>query len=96
MVSRKPRSGKRKTLHSVEKDRPALVKAPKFGASSSSPSSHIHKSGRVMAPIVLSSRSHSGSAAEAEGPSGGAVEQQLVITPITVWNPPTKKVKSPS
>ena len=96
MVSRKPRSRKRKTSHSIEKDRPALVKVPKLGASSSSPSSHIHKSGRVMAPIVLSSRSHSGSAIEAEGPSGGAVEQPLAITPITVWNPPTKKVKSPS
>ena len=49
-----------------------------------------------MFPIVLSLRSHSGSAAEAEGPSGGAVEQPLTITPITVWNLPTKKVKSPS
>ena len=96
MVSWKPRSGKRKTSDSVEKDRPSLVKVPKLGASSSSSSSHIHKSGRVMAPIVLSSRSHSGSAAEAEGPSGGAVEQPLAITPITVWNPPTKKVKLPS
>ena len=96
MVSRKPRSGKRKTSDSVEKDRPALVKVPKLGASSSSSSSYIHKSGRVMAPIVLSSRSHSGSAAEAEGPSGGAVEQPLAITPIIVWNPPTKKVKLPS
>ena len=96
VVSRKPQSRKRKTSHSVEKDRPVLVKVPKLGVSSSSPSSHIHKTGRVMAPIVLSSRSHSGSAAEAEGPSGGAVEQPLAITPITVWNPPTKKVKSPS
>ena len=74
MVSRKPRSGKQKTSHYVEKDRPALVKVPKLGASSSSLSSHIPKSGRVMAPIVLSARSHSGSVAEAEGPSGGAVE----------------------
>ena len=49
-----------------------------------------------MAPIVLSSRSHFGFAAEAKGPSGGAVEQPLAITPITIWNPPTKKVKSPS
>ena len=74
MVTRKPRSGKRKTSDSVEKDRPDLVKVPKLGASSSSPSTHVHKSERVKAPIVLSSRSHSGSAAEAEGPSGGAVE----------------------
>ena len=96
MVTRKPRSGKRKTSDSVEKDRLALVKVQKLGASSSSPSTHVHKPKRVKAPIVLSSRSHSGSAAEAEGPSGGAVEQPLVVTPITVWNPPTKKVRSPS
>ena len=84
MVSRKPRSWKQKTSDSVEKDRPTLVKVPKLGASSSSPSTHVHKPERVKAPIVLSSRSHSGSDAEAEGPSGGAVEQPLVVTPITV------------
>ena len=67
-----------------------------MGASSSSPSTHVHKSERVKAPIVLSSRSNSGSAVEAEGPLGGAVEQSLAVTPITVWNPPTKRVKSPS
>ena len=96
MVSPKPRSGKRKISDSIEKDRPALVKVPKLGASSSSPCTHVHKPERVYAPIVLSSRSHYGSAAEAEGPSGGVVEQPLVVTPITVWNPPTKRVRSPS
>ena len=96
MVSRKPRRGKQKTSDSVEKDRLALVKVPKLGASSSSPSTHVHKPKRVKAPIILSSRSHSGSAAEAEGPSGGAVEQPLAVTPITVWNLPTKRVRSPS
>ena len=95
-MSRKPWSGKRKTSDSVEKDRSALVKFPKLGASSSSPSTHIHKPERVKAPIVLSSQSHSGSAAEAKGPSGEAVEQPLAVTPITVWNPPTKRVRSPS
>ena len=95
MVSQKPRSGKRKTLDSVEKERPALVKVPKLGASSS-PSTHVHKPKRVKAPIVLSSRSRSGSATEAEGPSGGAVEHPLAVMPITVWNPPTKRVRSPS
>ena len=96
MVTRKPRSKKRKTSDSVEKDRLALVKVLKLGASSSSPSTHVHKPERVKACIVLSSRSHSESAAKAEGPSGGAVEQPLVVTPITVWNPPTKRVRSPS
>ena len=42
-LSRKPRSVKRKTLDSVERDRPALVKVPKLGASSSSPSTHVRK-----------------------------------------------------
>ena len=96
MVSQKPRSGKRKILDFIEKDRPALVKVPKLGAPSSSPSTRVHKPERVKASIVLSSRSHSGSAAEAEGPSGGAIEQPLAVTPITVWNPPTKRVRSPS
>ena len=96
MVSRKPRSGKRKNSNCVEKDRPASVKIPKLGASSSSPSSYIHKLERVKAPIVLSSRSHSGSAVGAEGPSGGAVEQSLAVTPIIFWNPSMKRVRSPS
>ena len=74
MVSRKPQSGKRKTSNFVEKDRPASVKILKLGASSSSSSTYIHKSKRVKAPIVLSSRSHSGSAVGAEGPSGGVVD----------------------
>ena len=100
-LSRKPRSVKRKTSDSIEKDRPALVKVPKLGASSSSPSTHVHKPERVQSPLikantVLSSLSHSGSAAEVEGPLGGAVEQPLAVTPITVWNPPIKRVRSPS
>ena len=77
-LSRKPRSVKRKISDSVEKDRPALVKVSKLGESSSSPSTHVHKPERVQsplvkAPIVLSSWSHFGSVAEAEGPLGGAV-----------------------
>ena len=44
----------------------------------------------------MGSQSHPGSAVEAEGPLGGAVEQPLAVTPITVWNTPTKRVRSPS
>ena len=78
-LSRKPRSVKRKTSDFVEKDRLALAKVPKLGVSSSSPSTHVHKSERVQsppvkAPIVLGSRSHLGSTMEAEGPLGGVVE----------------------
>ena len=48
------------------------------------------------APKVLSSQPRFGSAAKAKGPSGRAVEQPLAVMPITVWNPPTKSVRSPS
>ena len=76
MVSRKPRSGKRKTSDSVKKDRLVLVKVPKLGASSSSSSTHVHKPEWVKAPIVLSSRSHSRSAAEAEVPRVGPLSSR--------------------
>ena len=33
---------------------------------------------------------------EAKSLSSAAVEQPLVIMPITVWNPPSEKAKSPS
>ena len=100
-LTRKPWSVKRKTLDSVEKDRPTLVKVPKLEASSSSPSTQVRKPERaqsppVEAPTVLSSQPRFGSAAKAKGPLGGAVKQPLAVMPITVWNPPTKNVRSPS
>ena len=99
-LSRKPRSVKRKTLGSVKKYRPVLAKVPKLGASSSSPPTPDRKPGRVQspaaeAPMVLSSQPHSKSAAKAKSLLGGAVEQPLAVMPITVWNPPTKSVRSP-
>ena len=42
-LTRKPRSVKRKTLDSVEKDRSASVKVSKLGASSSFPSTQVRK-----------------------------------------------------
>ena len=74
-LTRKPRSVKRKTLDSVEKDRPSLVKVLKLGASSSSPSTHVRKPERALlppaeAPTVLSSQLRSRSAAKAKGPLG--------------------------
>ena len=51
-LSRKSRSVKRKTLDSVEKDRPAWGKVPKLGASSSSPSTHVRIPGQVLSPPV--------------------------------------------
>ena len=100
-LSRKPRSVKRKTLDSVEKDQPASVKVLNLGASSSSPSTHVRKPEQTMlpptkVPKVLSSQPRCGSAAKAKGPSGRAVEQSLAVIPITVWNPPAKTVRPPS
>ena len=43
-LPRKPRSVKRKTLGSVEKDRPTLAKVSKLGESSSSSSTPVQKS----------------------------------------------------
>ena len=43
---------KQKTLDSVEKDRPDLVKVPKLGASSSSPSTHVQNPGQALSPPV--------------------------------------------
>ena len=59
-LTRKPRSVKRKTLDSVEKDWLALIKVPKLGASSSSSSTLVRNPERVQsslaeAPTVLSS-----------------------------------------
>ena len=88
-LSRKPRRVKQKTMDSIEKDRSALVKVPKSGVSSSSPSTHVRKPEQAMSPSaevpkVLSSQPRSGSAAKAKGPSGRVVEQPLAVIPITV------------
>ena len=49
-LSRKPQSLKGKTLDSVEKNLPALVKVQKLRASSSSPSSHVRKPEQALSP----------------------------------------------
>ena len=99
-LSRKPRSVKRKTSGSSEKDRPVSAKVMKLGASPSSPSAHVRELERAPsptaeAPIVLSSESPSKSAARAKNLLGGSAEQSLAVVPITVWNPPTESVRSP-
>ena len=92
-LSRKSRSVKRKTLDSVEKDRPAWGKVPKFGVSSSSHSTHFRIRGQVLSPPAeipkaLSSQPRSSTAAKAKDSSGRTVEQPLEVMPISVWNPP--------
>ena len=89
---------KRKTPSSAEKNRPALAKVPKLGASSSSSSIPVQNPKQALSPltkvpIVLSSQPRSGSAAKAKGSSGKAVEQPLAIMPITVWNSSAKSVR---
>ena len=72
-----------------------------MGASSSSLSTHVRKPERAPsppseAPTTLSSQPRSRSTTKAENPLGEAVGQPLAIVPITVWNPPTRSVRSPS
>ena len=100
-LSRKPRNAKRKNSSSIEKDRSISAKVQKLGASSSSLSTHVQNPERAPsppseAPITLSSQPRSKNTAEAENPLGEAVGQPLAIMPITVWNPPTRSVRSPS
>ena len=99
-LSRKPRSVKRKTSASIEKDRPISAKVLKLGASPSSPSTHVREPERAPSPpsealAILSSQPSSRSAAKAKSLLGRAVEQPLAVMPITIWNPPTKGVRSP-
>ena len=96
-LSRKPRSVKRKTSGSSEKDRPASAKVLKLGASPSSLSTHVRESEQAPSPpsdafAILSSQP---GAAKAKSLLGGAVDQPLAVMPITVWNPPAKGVRSP-
>ena len=101
MLSRKPRSVKWKTSGSTEKDWLVLDKVQKLGVSSSSPSTHIRKPERAHlppseTPTILRSQPCSRPIAKAKSLFSGAVEQPLAIMPITVWNPPTRSVRSPS
>ena len=88
-------------MDSVEKDRPTSIKLSKLGASSSSSSAHVRMPEQALSPPaevpkVLSSQPRSKSVAKAKGSSGRAVEQPLVVMPITVWNPPAQSVRPPS
>ena len=99
-LSRKPRSVKRKTLGSTEKNWPASGKVLKLGASPSSPSTYVREpeqapSAPSEALEILSSQPGSRSAAKAKSLLGRAVEHPLAVMPITVWNAPAKGVRSP-
>ena len=94
-LSRRPRSAKRKTPGSAEKDRPILAKVLKLGAS---PTSSIRRPEWAQSPIAeapMSLPPPSKSAAKAKSLLGGSVEHPLAVMSITVWNPPTESVRSP-
>ena len=94
-LSQRPRSTKRKTPGSAEKDRPVFSKVPKLGAS---PTSSVRRPERAQSPIAevpMSSSPPPKSAAKEKSLLGGSDEQPLAVMPITVWNPPTESVKSP-
>ena len=80
-LSRKPRSVKRKTSGSSEKDRLASAKVLKLGAS---PSTHVRESKQAPSPpseafAILSHRLGSRSAVKAKSLLGGAVDQPLAV-----------------
>ena len=97
VLSRKPRSVKRKKSSSSEKDRPIPAKVQKLGASPSSSAREPERAPSPVAeaPLVLSSPPPSKPDVEAKSLLGAAVEQPLAVMPITVWNPPSESAKSP-
>ena len=96
-LSRKPRSVKRKKSSSTEKDRPVSIKVQKLGASPTSSAREPERaqSSVAKAPLVMSSPPPSKPAVKAKNLLGGAVEQPLVVMPITVWNPPSESARPP-
>ena len=94
-MSRKPRSVKRKKSSSTEEDRPVSAKVQKMGVSPTAREPEWASSPLAEAPVVLSPPPLSKPSGEAKSPLNAAVEQQLVVMPITVWNPPSGNVKSP-
>ena len=94
-MSRKPRSVKRKKPSSTEEDQPISAKVHKLGASPTARELERASSPLAEAPVVLSPPPPSKPNREAKSPLSAAVEQPLVVMPITVWNPPSENVKSP-
>ena len=97
VMSRKPRSGKRKKSSSTKKDRPVPAKVKKLGASPTSPTREPERAPSPLAeaPMVLSPPPPPKPDVEAKSFLGAAVEQPLAVMPITIWNPPSENAKSP-
>ena len=94
-MSQKPWSVKRKKPSSTEEDRPISAKVQKLRASPTAREPERASSPLAEAPVVLSPPPPSKPDGEAKSPLNAAVEQPLVVMPITVWNPPSGNVKSP-
>ena len=71
---------------------PPLAEVQNSGASPLSPAQELE---RASSPLVLTLLSPPRPAIKAKGLSGAAVAQPLTVLPITVWNPPSDKAKSP-
>ena len=100
MLSRRPRSVKRKSQDSLEKSHSAWGKAPRLGTSSSSPSTHVQVQRQALpSPVEVlrapSSQPRSASAAKAKDSSGRAAEPPLEVMPILVWSPPALSAEPP-
>ena len=91
---------KRKSQDSLEKNHPAWGKAPRLGASSSSPSTHVQVQGQALPspaerPRAPSSQPRSASATKAKDSSGRATEPPVEVMPILVWSPPEQSAEPP-
>ena len=94
-ASQKPRSVKRKKPSSTEEDRPVSAKVQKLWASPTAREPERVSSPLAEAPVILSPPISPKPDGGAKSPLSAAVEQSLMVMPITVWNPPLEKVKSP-
>ena len=87
-ASRKPRNVKRKKPSSTEEDRPVLAKVQKLGASPTAREPERASSPLAKAPVIFSPPISPKPDGGAKIPLSAAIEQSLVVMPITVWNPP--------
>ena len=94
-ASRKSRNVKRKKPSSAEEDRPVSAKVQKLGASPTARELERASSPLAEAPVILSPPISPKPDGGAKNPLSAAVEQSLMVMPITIWNPPLEKVKSP-
>ena len=76
----------------LERASSPLVEVQELGASPPSPAQELEQ---ASSPLVLTLLSPPRPDIKAKGLSGAAVAQPLTSLPITVWNPPSDKAKSP-